>query len=77
MTVTFGGIIRDMLLNEFPASLKAGNGALETVFIGAGLVGLLLILGVAQPYALLAGFLVTFGLRVTQVSAALSRKGRA
>jgi uncharacterized membrane protein YeiH len=57
MTVTFGGIIRDVLLSEFPATLKIGNGSLETVFIGAGLVGLLLLLGVEQPIALLAGSL--------------------
>lgn len=77
MTVTFGGIIRDVLLNEFPATLKAGNGALETVFIGAGLVGLLLLLGVGQPVALLAGFVFTFGLRMWLVTAARARKGKA
>lgn len=76
MTVTFGGIIRDTLLNEFPATLKAGNGTLETVFIGAGLVGLLLLLGVGQPMALLAGFVFTFVLRFWRVSAARARKGK-
>jgi uncharacterized membrane protein YeiH len=75
MTVTFGGIIRDTLLNEFPSTLKSGNGALESVFIGAGLVGLLLLLGVAQPWALLAGFVLTLALRIRIVLAARAAKG--
>jgi uncharacterized membrane protein YeiH len=73
MTVTFGGIIRDTLLNEFPATLKSGNGALESVFIGAGLVGLLLLLGVYQPWALLAGFVLTLALRIRIVLAARAK----
>lgn len=75
MTVTFGGIIRDTLLNEFPSTLKSGNGALESVFIGAGLVGLMLLLGVSQPWALLAGFLLTLALRIQIVLAARAKKG--
>lgn len=75
MTVTFGGIIRDTLLNEFPSTLKSGNGALESVFIGAGLVGLLLLLGASQPIALLAGFVLTLVLRVRIVLAARVKKG--
>lgn len=64
MSAAFGSIIRDVILNEFPSALKPGSWVLESVFIGSGVIAALRLLSVDQKWALLAGFIVTFGLRL-------------
>ena len=62
-TSAAGSVIRDVLLNELPATLKKGAGILEPLLIGSGLIAVLLMAGVAKPLALLAGFALTVALR--------------
>jgi uncharacterized membrane protein YeiH len=63
MSAAFGSILRDVLLNEFPAALKTGVGVLEALFIGSAVLVLLRIIGAPQPWALLAGFLIIIAIR--------------
>jgi uncharacterized membrane protein YeiH len=60
----FGSILRDVLLNEFPGALKPGVGTLEALFIGSSLLVGLRIADIPQPWAVLAGFLVTIAIRL-------------
>ena len=63
VSAAFGGIIRDVLLNEAPAALKPGVGTLEALFIGCAVLAILRMAEVPQPWALLAGFIVIIGIR--------------
>ncbi len=63
MSAAFGSILRDILLNEFPAALKPGVWTLEALFIGSALLVSLRMAGVPAPWALLAGFLTVIAIR--------------
>jgi uncharacterized membrane protein YeiH len=69
MTASFGGIIRDILLNEFPTALKPDSGLIELLFVGSLAVVLLRMADVPQPWALLAGFATIVILRTWRLSA--------
>jgi uncharacterized membrane protein YeiH len=69
MSAAFGSILRDVLLNEFPAALKPGIGTLEALFIGSALLVALRLAGVPAPWALLAGFLLIMAIRVPKLIA--------
>jgi uncharacterized membrane protein YeiH len=58
VSAAFGSIIRDGLINEFPAALRPGVGSLESLFIGSGVLAALRMAEVPQAWALLAGFLI-------------------
>ena len=58
VSAAFGSIIRDVLVNEFPAALRPGVGSLESLFIGSGVLAALRMAEVPQAWALLAGFLI-------------------
>jgi uncharacterized membrane protein YeiH len=62
VTATFGGIIRDILGGEVPVLLR------KEIYVTAALAGTAVYvggrsLGIAEPNALLAGFLVCFAVR--------------
>jgi uncharacterized membrane protein YeiH len=63
VSAAFGSIIRDMLINEFPAALRPGVGSLESLFIGSGVLAALRMAEVPQAWALLAGFLVIMSIK--------------
>ena len=63
LTAVGGSIIRDVLIREVPFVLKKRIYVL-TVLAGAGLYYLLVRLGTAEIPALVAGTLLTFGLRM-------------
>lgn len=65
----FGSILRDVMLNEFPAALRPGVWVLEALFIGCGVVAALRMADVAQPWAVLAGFLIILVIRFRVVFA--------
>jgi uncharacterized membrane protein YeiH len=69
MSAAFGSILRDVLLNEFPAALKPGIGTLEALFIGSALLVALRLGGVPAPWALLAGFLLIIAIRAPKLIA--------
>ena len=58
VSAAFGSIIRDGLINEFPAALRPGVGSLESLFIGSGVLAAMRMAEVPQAWALLAGFLI-------------------
>jgi uncharacterized membrane protein YeiH len=64
VSAAFGSILRDVLLNEFPGALKPGVGTLEALFIGSAVLVALRMADVPQPWAVLAGFLVTIAIRL-------------
>jgi uncharacterized membrane protein YeiH len=64
MSAAFGSILRDVLLNEFPGALKPGVWTLEALFIGSAVLVALRMADVPQPWAVLAGFLVTIAIRL-------------
>jgi uncharacterized membrane protein YeiH len=64
VSAAFGSILRDIILNEFPGALKPGVWVLEALFIGSGVLVALRMLGASQPWAVLAGFLLTLVIRV-------------
>ena len=70
MSAAFGSIIRDIIINEFPGSLRPGVWVIEALFLGCGLLALLRMQDVPAPWALLAGFLVTLFIRLWVVLAA-------
>lgn len=70
VSAAFGSIIRDIIINEFPGSLRPGVWVIEALFLGCGLLALLRMQGVPAPWALLAGFLVTLVIRLWIVAAA-------
>ncbi len=63
MSAAFGSILRDILLNEFPATLKPGVWTLEALFLGSALLVALRMAGVPAPWALLAGFIAVIAIR--------------
>jgi uncharacterized membrane protein YeiH len=63
ISAAFGGILRDIVLNEFPGALRPGVWVLEALFIGALVLTLARLVGVPPAWALLAGFLVTLLIR--------------
>lgn len=63
-SAAFGGIIRDVLINELPGALKPGVGTLEALFIGCAVLAALRMADVPQPWALLAGFVVIIAIRL-------------
>lgn len=74
MSAAFGSILRDIIINEFPGSLRQGVWVIEALFLGCGLLALLRMLGVSTPWALLAGFLVTLLIRLWIVAASRRAK---
>jgi len=64
ISAAFGSIIRDIIINEFPGSLKPGVWVLEALFIGCGVLAVLRMIGVSQPWAVLAGFGVVAAIRL-------------
>lgn len=64
VSAAFGSIIRDVLLNEFPAAMKPGVWTLEALFAGSAVLAALRMVEVPQPWAVLAGFLVIIGIRL-------------
>lgn len=63
----FGGIIRDVLVNEFPSALKSGGWGLEAAFLGSAVAILMRMSGIEQPWALLGGFVATAAIRTIVV----------
>lgn len=64
ISAAFGSIIRDIVINEFPGSLRPGVWVLEALFIGCGVLAALRMLDVSQPWAVLAGFAVVVAIRL-------------
>lgn len=62
-TSAAGSVIRDVLLNELPATLKRKAGILEPLLVGSALIAIMLMLGTPKSWALLAGFVTSVGLR--------------
>ncbi len=62
-TSAAGSVARDILLNQFPSTLRRSAGILEPLIIGSSTVAVLLMAGAGKPWALLAGFVVTIVLR--------------
>jgi uncharacterized membrane protein YeiH len=75
VSAAFGSILRDMLLNEFPAALRPGVWTLEALFIGSGVLALARLAGISAPFALLAGFLVVIAIRAPIIIAKRPRAG--
>ncbi|WP_456716035.1 trimeric intracellular cation channel family protein [Bradyrhizobium sp. USDA 4353] len=63
----FGSIIRDVLINEVPATLRPRHWILEAAFLGAGVVAAMRLLEVPQAWAILAGFLATLLIRAIAI----------
>lgn len=63
----FGSILRDVMINEFPAALRPGVWVLEALFIGCGAVAALRMADVPQPWAVLAGFVIILVIRLRVV----------
>ena len=64
VSAAFGSIIRDIIINEFPGSLRPGVWVLEALFIGCGVLAALRMIGISQPWAVLAGFVVVVAIRL-------------
>jgi uncharacterized membrane protein YeiH len=62
-TSAAGSVARDLLLNQFPSTFRRSAGILEPLIIGSSIIAVLLMAGVAKPWVLLIGFIVTVGLR--------------
>lgn len=62
-----GLVIRDLLLHRAPVVLQRGTGLLEAILAGALPTAALLALGADKPWAVLAGFLAAFLVRLTHV----------
>ena len=77
VSAAFGGLIRDVILNEFPSVLKPRVWVLEPVFIGSGVLALLRILGMAPAWAMLFGFLTILAIRAVVVMGAYRPKAAA
>jgi uncharacterized membrane protein YeiH len=75
VSAAFGSILRDMLLNEFPAALRPGVWTLEALFIGSAVLALARLAGVPAPFALLAGFLVIIAIRAPIIVSRRPRTG--
>jgi uncharacterized membrane protein YeiH len=75
VSAAFGSIIRDVLLNEFPGALKPGIGTLEALFAGSAVLVALRMADVPQPWAVLAGFLVTIAIRLPVIISKRPRQG--
>jgi uncharacterized membrane protein YeiH len=75
VSAAFGSILRDMLLNEFPAALRPGVWTLEALFIGSGVLALARLAGAPAPLALLAGFLVIIAIRAPVIMARRPKAG--
>jgi uncharacterized membrane protein YeiH len=76
ISAAFGGILRDIVLNEFPGALKPGVWVLEALFIGALVLALARLAGVPPAWALLAGFIVTLLIRARiVVNAQVAKSG--
>ena len=76
VSAAFGSIIRDGLINEFPAALRPGVGSLESLFIGSGVLAALRMADMPQAWALLAGFLIILFIKGSAVLASYEpRKG--
>ncbi len=67
MSVAFGGIIRDVFVNELPGALKPGSWGLEAAFLGSAVAVLMRMYGIEQPWALLGGFVATAAIRTIVV----------
>lgn len=65
----FGSILRDVLINEFPGALKPGVFVLEALFVGCGVITALRMLDIAQPWAMLVGFVVILAIRAPVIFA--------
>jgi uncharacterized membrane protein YeiH len=74
MSVAFGGIIRDVLVNELSSALKPGTWGIEAAFLGSAVAVLMRMGGVEQPWALLGGFIATAALRSIVVVRNQARK---
>ncbi|MEE4315813.1 MAG: hypothetical protein V2I74_02410, partial [Erythrobacter sp.] len=62
-TTAAGSVARDLLIGQPPATLKKTAGILEPLIIGSALIAVLLMADVPKGWALLAGFVLTIGLR--------------
>jgi uncharacterized membrane protein YeiH len=74
ISAAFGSILRDVLLNEFPSALKPGVWTLEALFVGSAVLVALRMLDVPQPWAVLAGFLITILIRLPVIVSKRPRK---
>jgi uncharacterized membrane protein YeiH len=74
ISAAFGGILRDIVLNEFPGALKPGVWVLEALFIGSLVLVAARLMGVPPAWALLAGFAVTLIIRARIVANAQAEK---
>ena len=66
ITGCMGGLMRDVVCNEVPLVLKAGEIYVTAAFAGA--LAAILLTAAGQPFALLACAAVTFGLRAGSVA---------
>lgn len=67
-TGCFGGLMRDVVCNEVPLVLKQGEIYATAAFAGAGAAVLVVLLGYATGYALLACAALTFVLRAGSIA---------
>ena len=76
VSAAFGSVIRDTVINQFPAVLKPNVGTLEALFLGCGLLAVLRLSGVPTAWAMLPTFILIFGIRALAVVVAEQRKRR-
>ncbi|MCA3333107.1 MAG: TRIC cation channel family protein [Roseomonas sp.] len=76
ISAAFGSVIRDTVINQFPAVLRPGVGTLEALFLGCGLLAALRLSGISSGWAMLPAFLVILSIRAAAVVAAERKKER-
>jgi uncharacterized membrane protein YeiH len=67
VSVAFGGIMRDVILNQFPGALKPGSQVIESLFLGGAVLVILRLTGVEAAVALLAGFVIILTFRLMTI----------
>ena len=74
VSAAFGSVIRDTVINQFPAVLRPGIGTLEALFLGCALLAALRLSGLPAEWAMLPAFLLILTIRGLAVMAAEKRK---
>jgi uncharacterized membrane protein YeiH len=75
VSAAFGSVLRDVLLNEFPGTLKPGIWTLEALFIGSAALVALRMAGLGAAWALLVGFLLIIAIRAPIIIAKRPKAG--
>lgn len=67
-SAAFGSVIRDVIVNELPGSLKADSFAADALALGAGLFAVLALAGMSVPWASLPAFLLIVAMRAWKLT---------